>query len=448
MAEKKPKKYLAFGTANHKLAYSEMVHLTPENRSFAIQMASSDTSKDIKPVEDEEDVPASPKHKIKTLGSSSINESGEKIKPCMRPDCKDVIRKIADSQERNSIERDKILKEMKKLIAELEQTEQFILLTEGEQKQLTLENNQIEKTYLKLGEKLKTLEKKIIEHHQERDELNNKVMMIESEKQRWTGRLQRAEAALAEMLWKGEASEKESISEKRAGGVAHVFINFKADKSRRNEEETDVYSICVRPDMLDICELPKRPFTSFTLPNSSYHNNPSGTGSISSMSRSHTASDSRSIQSIRTGFSTESVDQRSVRSLKTPTRRHLTNPRDGSLLLNLPADAYRGYTPSGAASRQQKHNTDMSDMFSRSGVSSLGDFSSASRTGGGINLDPVFYIDSARASWGRSDKTGSVRVRNDPPGFRRKLLTAQGHPGLFLGDDDPYSLDPSMANDG
>lgn len=178
MTEKKPKKYLAFGTANHKLAYSEMVHLTPENRSFAIQMAASDTSKDIKPVEDEDDAPASPKHKIKSIGSSAVSESGEKIKPCMRPDCKDVIRKISDFQERNSLERDRILKEMKKLIAELEQTEQFILLTEGEQKQLTLENNQIEKTYLQLGEKLKGLEKKTIEQHQERDELNNKVIFL------------------------------------------------------------------------------------------------------------------------------------------------------------------------------------------------------------------------------------------------------------------------------
>ncbi len=52
-----------------------------------------------------------------------------------------------------------------------------------------------------------------------------------------------------------------------------------------------------------------------------------------------------------------------------------------------------------------------------------------------LGLDPVFFLERARTSWGRKDKIGQLRVRTDPPEYRRKLLTSLGHPGVYCGLD-------------
>eukprot|EP01041_Mallomonas_annulata_P014452 gene14452-30760_t len=128
------------------------------------------------------------------------------------------------------------------------------------------------------------------------------------------------------------------------------------------------------------------------------------------------------------------------------TRRPITNPSDGSLLLNLPAGAYRGYTPSGGSGLGPGHSHRQSQsqdaMSHGAGQSMVSDLSTLSWH----TLDPVFYADEARKSFGRRDKTGVVRTRRDPPGFRRKLLTIQGHPGVFsCGEYDDFSLETSSS---
>ena len=46
-------------------------------------------------------------------------------------------------------------------------------------------------------------------------------------------------------------------------------------------------------------------------------------------------------------------------------------------------------------------------------------------------LDPVFFKERARTSWGREEKLGKIRVRGDPAGYKRKMLTSLGHPGVY-----------------
>ena len=61
-------------------------------------------------------------------------------------------------------------------------------------------------------------------------------------------------------------------------------------------------------------------------------------------------------------------------------------------------------------------------------------------------LDPVFYADMHRNLWGRKDPKGKVRVRHDPPGYRRKMLTAKGHPGVYSqGEYEEFSMDMSST---
>ena len=59
-----------------------------------------------------------------------------------------------------------------------------------------------------------------------------------------------------------------------------------------------------------------------------------------------------------------------------------------------------------------------------------------------LGLDPVFFAERARTSWGRERKLGKVRLRSDPEGYKRKMLTSLGHPGVFGMDelDDERSL--------
>lgn len=48
-----------------------------------------------------------------------------------------------------------------------------------------------------------------------------------------------------------------------------------------------------------------------------------------------------------------------------------------------------------------------------------------------LGLDPVFFMERARSSWGRENKLGKLRIRQDPPNYRRKMLTSMGHPGVY-----------------
>mmetsp|Transcript_36104 Transcript_36104/g.36782 ORF Transcript_36104/g.36782 Transcript_36104/m.36782 type:complete len:499 (-) Transcript_36104:130-1626(-) len=478
--EPRKKVYLPFGTPIHgKHPYSEYAHLSGENRDFAVQITTPQVPRDPKFLFDIAPTVAPTKKivaKEQPIGDGTA-------KPCIRPECKEVIRKIGEAQDRNMRERDHILAESKRLLTELDQSEQILSMIETEQKQLTLDSSQLEKTLAQIGESFKNLEEQKREQQQERDELNNKVMTFEAEKQRWSGRLQRAEEALADMLWKRDASSKEEeeggkiqpqlqiVAPRRVRRNSNGHIDPSGDRGREkekevNDEERTDYSVLVRPDVLDYCELPLRSASSAASVRQIRRLAASASGSQSrrgpvSLARtslssltSHGDMDylGRGPSSYKSG-SIPATPVRHLNAIRNPTpgkhkhskRKPLTNPLDGSLLLDLPDGAYRGYTPSGG---RLGHLTDSNDGYTRASttgslarptVSSLGDDSAAETWHA---LDPVFYAENSRASWGRKDQKGVVRLRRDPPGFRRKLLTAKGHPGIFThGDFEDFPVD-------
>eukprot|EP01041_Mallomonas_annulata_P017920 gene17920-36603_t len=167
--------YLPFGTPIHgKHPYSEYAHLAAANRDFALEITTSVIPPEINPKAEPDDALLSPTSRKKAAAALNGLQSSGELKPCARSDCKEVSRKITDAQEKNQNERELILRESKRLVAELEQIDQVIQMTDSEQKQYVLENSQIEKNLSQLGEALKALEKTKQEQQQERDELNNK----------------------------------------------------------------------------------------------------------------------------------------------------------------------------------------------------------------------------------------------------------------------------------
>ncbi len=46
-------------------------------------------------------------------------------------------------------------------------------------------------------------------------------------------------------------------------------------------------------------------------------------------------------------------------------------------------------------------------------------------------LDPVFFMERARTSWGRNCKPGTIRVQGNPSDYKKKMLTSLGHPGVY-----------------
>jgi len=200
------KRTYPFGTPFHgKHAYSEFAHLTAQNKDFAMHInnegstekdmlstihsnfsdvsepkskpgklpksSDKDKRKDKDESRKEKDLPPSLMKKM--LVSDLQSEEG--LKPCMRPECKDVISAIIVSQEKNRKERERITAESKHLISEIQQVEQLCALTDSEQKLCISEGAQLEKNLIQLGARKDTLERTKQEQAKERDELNNKV---------------------------------------------------------------------------------------------------------------------------------------------------------------------------------------------------------------------------------------------------------------------------------
>lgn len=448
------KKYLPFGTPIHgKHPFSEYAHLSMENRQYAVEIATPAPPRDPK-FAIELPPPTVQTKKVNTIDKPEVDSAN---KPCARPECKEVVRKIAEQQEKNMRERDHILGESKKLLEELEQTEQLLVMAEGEQTQLAKESIYLDKSLAQVGQSLDSLEIRKHEQQQERDELVNKVMMIETEKQKWVGRLQRAEEALAEMLWKGDSAKQPSDpeAEPRFSSSPIRFARRPRTSAAFSESTVTDYSPFVRPDIIDSSERPRRAVTSVgvRLPMSgkSFEGSQSSRitsrdlcsagggigfgGSLASdfemgMSRTFGSTTSSRSMMSGTGFPAMAPLRMTTPGLH-GARQPLTSPVDGSLILALPKGAFKGYTPTGG----NRH--DGANSVASRANSPSSDLSSVSR----IALDPVFYADMSRNSFGRKDEKGKVRVRHDPPGFRRKLLTVKGHPGIYTqGEFDDFSM--------
>ena len=173
------RKTYPFGTPQHgKHPYSEFAHLSVSNKAFALQIASSGEDQQffMPPILKETNKPTT-SPSIKKLFVPDMPQAEEGVKPCMRPECKEVMRAILESQERNRREREGILEESKALVAEIQQTEQLILLAESEGKVCLAEGAQIEKSLAQLEGIKDELERQKHEQAKERDELNNKVSL-------------------------------------------------------------------------------------------------------------------------------------------------------------------------------------------------------------------------------------------------------------------------------
>jgi len=253
-------------------------------------------------------------------------------------------------------------------------------------------------------------------------------MTLEAEKQRWTGRLQRAEMDLADMLWKGEIqNEKHKSNNSMSSTIPTNFIPPKSSYGKKSkqqsekEENTLSYYSLVDMDMLDLNELDSRKLSNRMTKSSSASR--TGLPFISSLVTQYNQIESRamtspssvrsSIYSSQTPKNQNNQNRRDISNKynynaevnnnisytnnngsynpnvnrPSPGSRHAyrhsssndsftslsTNKRDGSLLfqLNNP-DGYKGYTPTGAHSRGRGGGMDDSSM-SRVTVSSLGD---------------------------------------------------------------------------
>ena len=248
-----------------------------------------------------------------------------------------------------------------------------------------------------------------------------KLMMLEAEKQRWSGRLQRAEEALADVLWKRDSANQNANNlQNQKAATLTSSINFKPAHPRRridslSDTETDclTYYSLASQGMLDISELSQRKISSALsmpvsrrmtgasmgsagesslktrqsrnsrTPSTSYRHKLAGIGIAGSIS-------GRASSLTSLSFSRNSKTANSISSV---SHRPLTNPKDGSLILQLPnPEAYKGYTPTGAPvnrERAGRRSLDASDASSsHMSVSSMGDFSSGM-------LTPMAYVHSA-----------------------------------------------------
>lgn len=169
--------YRPFGTSEHKPAFSEYAHLSATNRDFVLKIHESDPARNI----------TSPSHlpdqSDKNHHSSIAKKAGgapqaEALKPCLRPDCKQVIVDIKRTQEKNQQDREFILKESKRLVVELERVQTSIEQSESDHKQFTQDSSHVEGVLFELNEALSRLERLKAEQEKEKEELNNKVHFV------------------------------------------------------------------------------------------------------------------------------------------------------------------------------------------------------------------------------------------------------------------------------
>jgi hypothetical protein len=487
------KKYYPFGTPDHgKVAFSNVAHLSPQNIQFVVNLTSNNNKNDSLTSLDR-----SFSRQSKKLTSSAslipeaelsaiegMPETEKGLAPCNRVDCKEVILSIIDNQNKNQIERDEIVQECEKMIQLHQQLEEEAALTEADNKRMITEGNILEIRMKSLHSRLMKSEnaKSTLDH--ERDELNSKVplrhslsltlsspssssqiMMMELEKQRTTRRSAEIQAALSEIMWKGSTTLLNDQSAKTP-----LFIkpyNAESHHSADNPSPTS-YRALVDDHLLDINERPKtvplipselRLLKTMTLTGSLSVTDFGGGGMTSrdqqqqhlsllksqslhrSLHRLHPTSphgaDSFSVSDLSTASHILKLRQHSPLVAKLQSRLSSTVPAASSASYSVMDSSFKGYTPSGgkrtlgsiSSQRYQQALTEQTERDLMSTSSSL------------PGLDPVFYLERARTSWGRERKLGKVRLRNDPEGYRRKMLTSVGHPGVFGSQEDSKDED-------
>lgn len=107
-----------------------------------------------------------------------LPEAEEGVAPCIRPECREVIRDIYDRQAKNEAERDDIIQECEKMIQIHQQLEEETLMIDDDNKRIILEGNMLEESYQTLLAKYAKCKTIKLEKETERDELNSKVCYL------------------------------------------------------------------------------------------------------------------------------------------------------------------------------------------------------------------------------------------------------------------------------
>jgi hypothetical protein len=428
---KKPiKPEYAFGVPlRQRIVYSDFAHLGPGMVTFACALAAHtdggdlakrpaarDSPKKRKPVKRDKKPPPGirPSSKAQARGGavdipgSEPSPGKEPVEPCERPECNDVIQKILDTQLNNEIEREDIVQICEESILETEGVEEECKELEDIQKTINQDGAQLEENLQQLMEKLEKYEKRLSLQIQEKDEWNNKAQALEMERQRLTRRAKEVEAALSDALWSGKTTE--AAVEKTASSMR---IRHGDEAKMDYLSSSTPYGNLVRDDVMDFTERPK---TVSIVPHYLLYDK----GNMAPVS-AVTNTDYEAFG--ETG--TMSVSSRSRGPPSSPISRIKTLPN-----LNLSGGGGKQHMDDrSAAGRSRGGHKNRSD-----GATSVTSNSSWAQ------LDPVLYQERARTSWGREKKLGKVRVRNDPPGYKRAMLTAKGHPGIFNADEDHSRL--------
>jgi hypothetical protein len=281
-------------------------------------------------------------------------------------------------------------------------------------------------------------------------------MMMELDKQRTTRRSAEIQAALSEIMWKGSTTllndqpNKTPLFIKPYNAESHYAADNPSPSSYRSLVNDHLLDFNERPKTVPLIPSELRLLKSMSL-----------TGGLSSDLEATTSREKltllksqslhRSLHRLNQDLSRTTLsphgDTFSVSDISTAShilkqRKHSpmtqlqsrlsSTVRSASPSHSVMSSSFKGYTPSGGkrtlgSISSQKYQQTLNEQTERDLMST----DSVSLPG----LDPVFYLERARTNWGRERKLGKVRLRNDPEGYRRKMLTSVGHPGVFGRDD-------------
>lgn len=313
-------------------------------------------------------------------------------------------------------------------------------------------------------------------------------MMMELEKQRTTRRSAEIQAALAEIMWKGSTNllndqqTKTPLYIKPYDAQSHQKADNPSPTSYRSLVDDHLLDFNERPKTVPLIPSELRLLKSMSLNDETFelHQTNNNTNNfnyrpgtqpfIQTLSKSKSLH--KTLHSLKkdnpnfmTGYLSQNTngDHLSVSELSTASRvvgnrnksplsklKYRSNALQTTQPLYAPnttsnlssklhttptpltnSSTFKGYTPSGGrrtlnSNSIEKLNQTINEQFERDSISST-----CSIPG----LDPVFYLETARNNWGREKKLGKIRLRNDPEGYRRKMLTSIGHPGVFGADE-------------
>jgi hypothetical protein len=430
-----PKKTYAFGTPDHgKFPFSSFSHLGSESISFAKTLAANakprsqvvegegeDKEKELKerrPVKKTKKK-APPVDQIPGL---DLPEAEKGQPPCSRIECKDVIADILETSRKNQEERDQIVEDCQRMIMLQQELEEETMAIESLNKSNIMEYNILEGQLMNLEKKCQAKEAAKLNFDAEKDEKATKVMHLELEKQRCARRAVEIQAALGEVMWKGSTDLLKETTFK-----SNLYIEPFNQMSflRGDNPSAGSYVTMAKDSLLDFSERT----ISVPVLNSQLRSSTMSFGSTyNSMSSSPIRGGRTRADGGLSSFNstTSEITFQSRRNLPSSPLSKLKNRSTGTLRKQAPNGGYRGYTPSGSTRISGAGRT----RASTGGMNLIGDDDSSFVS----SLDPVFYMERARTSWGRDAKLGKVRLRDDPPGYRRKMLTSLGHPGAYHSD--------------